>query len=128
MKKNLIGQNPNSPKNFLSSWLFECSGTFINTWHKDHRILGTEMLQHVLEFSNRYNKSVEMFDWLNSREGYLFLKNEFDGGKCLLVAIEELNELIEGNDPDSHEVKREIINEYIQGSKWPYEFKLKLAE
>ncbi len=128
MEKILLDQNPNSPQNFFSSWLFECSGAFINTWHKDRRILGTEMLQHVLEFSNRYNKSVEMFDWLNSREGYLFLKNEFDGGKCLLVAIEELNELIEGNDPDSREVKKEIINEYIQGSKWTYEFQLKLIE
>lgn len=128
MSKNKTDPNPNSPQNFYSEWLFKCSKEFINSWHKNHLMLGDLMLQHTLEFSSRYNKSVEMFDWLNSAEGYKFLKKEFDGGKCLLVAIEELNKLTESNDPDSYDVKHEIIEEYIRGSKWPFDFHLKLVD
>jgi len=128
MSKFQKDPNPNSPNNFFSVWLFKCSSLYINSWHKNHLILGTEMLEHVLEFSSRYNKSVEMFDWLNSEEGYKFLKNEFNGGKCLLTAIEELKEVIEGNDPTSYDVKKEIIDEYFCGKKWSHEFQLKLIE
>jgi hypothetical protein len=120
-KMSHIIDNPNSPENLLGKWFEE-----IEHYESSHNLIGTDQesviargsLSHILDFSDKNNKLIEMYNWLISDEGLSFLKINSRPSEFVYYEIQDLSQNINwGNfisveDTDGISEVREWVQSY----------------
>ena len=111
--------NPNSPENLLGKWFYAIDKHVI-----DHNLTGSEKeiaigkgaLAHLLEFADRHNKLIEMYNWLMESEGQLFLMNNSRISDFVFHESRSLSFIVNGEEelyPEDFEDAIEIIRAWI---------------
>ncbi len=119
-KMSQIIDNPNSPENLLGKWFEE-----IEHYESSHNLIGTDQeniiargsLSHILDFSDKHNKLIEMYNWLVSEDGHLFLQHNSRPSEFVYFELRTLSfeisfeQKINSNDVAEYE---EELREWIQ--------------